>query len=95
MKRSMYDVILRPLITEKISKDQEKLRKYAFQVHRQANKKEIKAAVEKIFNVHVTQVNAMNYAGKWRRVRYQPGKTSEWKKAVVTLKEGEKIDITV
>ncbi len=94
MKRHLYDVILRPLITEKITRDQEKYRKYAFEVHPKANKKEIKAAVEKIYNVHVMKINAMNSSGKWRRVRYQPGLTSDWKKAIVTLKAGEKIDIT-
>ena len=94
MKLHLYDVIRNPLITEKITRDSEKLRKYAFQVHRTANKKQIKSAVEKIFNVHVTRVNTMRNSGKWRRVRYQPGKTADWKKAIVTLKKGEKIDIT-
>jgi large subunit ribosomal protein L23 len=94
MRLHLYDIIQEPLITEKITKQQEKLRKYAFQVHPNANKKEIKSAVEKIFNVHVTGVHVMNSMGKWRRVRYQPGKTADWKKAIVTLKEGEKIDIT-
>lgn len=94
MKLHLYDVILNPLITEKIAKDQELNGKYAFQVHPEANKKQIKSAVEKIFNVHVVQVNTLNNSGKWRRVRYQPGKTAEWKKAVVTLKKGEKIDVT-
>ena len=94
MKIHLYDVIQQPIITEKIAKQQEKLRKYAFQVHPDSNKKEIKSAVEKVFNVHVTQVNVLNQSGKWRRVRYQPGKTANWKKAIVTLKVGEKIDIT-
>jgi len=94
MRLHLCDVIREPLITEKVTKEQEKLRKYAFQVHPTANKKEIKSAVEKLFNVHVTRVNVMNHLGKWRRVRYQPGKTPDWKKAIVTLKEGEKIDIT-
>ncbi len=94
MKLHLYDIILEPLITEKITKVSEKLRKYAFSVHPQANKKEVKSAVEKIFNVHVIRVNVMNYDGKWRRVRYQPGKTAGVKKAIVTLKAGEKIDIT-
>ena len=94
MKLHLYDVIRTPVITEKISRESEKLGKYAFSVHMKANKKEIKSAVEKIFNVHVTRVNTMRNSGKWRRVRYQPGKTADWKKAIVTLKKGEKIDIT-
>ncbi len=94
MKLHLYDVLREPLITEKISRETEKLGKYAFSVHPKANKKEIKSAVEKIFNVHVTRVNTLQTAGKWRRVRFQPGKTADWKKAIVTLKKGEKIDIT-
>jgi large subunit ribosomal protein L23 len=94
MKINLYDVIASPVITEKSAMQSEKLRQYAFQVHKDVNKKQIKSAVEKIFNVHVTKVNVMRYSGKWRRVRFQPGKTAEWKKAIVTIKEGEKIDIT-
>lgn len=94
MKLHIYDIVQEPLITEKMTKDSEKLGKYAFRVHPKANKNEIQAAVEKIFNVHVTQVNTLNNSGKWRRVRSQPGKTADWKKAIVTLKKGEKIDIT-
>ena len=94
MKINIYDVIQEPLITEKVTRESEKLRKYAFRVHPDANKKEIKSAVEKIFNVHVTKINTVNNTGKWRRVRYQPGRTADWKKAIVTVKVGEKIDIT-
>ena len=94
MKLHLYDVIQEPVITEKITRETEKLRKYAFRVHPVANKHQIKSAVEKVFNVHVTRVNVMRCMGKWKRVRFQPGKTAEWKKAIVTLKEGEKIDIT-
>lgn len=94
MKLNLYDIVQEPLITEKITRESEKFGKYAFRVHPKANKKEIKSAVEKIFNVHVIQVNTLNNSGKWRRVRFQPGKTANWKKAVVTLKSGEKIDLT-
>lgn len=94
MKLNIYDVIQEPLITEKIARETEKYHKYAFRVHPDANKKQIKSAVEKIFNVHVTRVNTLNNSGKWRRIRFQPGKTADWKKAVVTIKAGEKIDIT-
>jgi large subunit ribosomal protein L23 len=94
MNLNMYNVIQEPLITEKITKETEKNHKYAFKVHPKASKNDIKSAVEKIFNVTVTKVNTINNDGKWRRVRYQPGKTAAWKKAVVTVKSGQKIDIT-
>ena len=94
MKLSVYEIIQEPVITEKITRETEKYRKYAFRVHPDANKKQIKSAVEKVFNVHVTRVNTLTNSGKWRRVRFQPGKTSDWKKAIVTIKPGEKIDIT-
>jgi large subunit ribosomal protein L23 len=94
MKLSVYEIIQEPLITEKITRESEKSGKYAFRVHPDANKKQIKSAVEKVFNVHVTAVNTLNNSGKWRRVRHQPGQTADWKKAIVTVKAGEKIDIT-
>ena len=94
MKLNLYDVVVEPLITEKLSKAAEASNQYGFRVHPQANKKEVKAAVEKIFDVHVDKVNTMNVSGKWRRVRHVPGQTAAWKKAIVTLKKGEKIDLT-
>lgn len=94
MKLNLYDVIMEPLITEKVSQASQKWNKYAFKVHPEANKKSIKSAIEKVFNVHVLNVNTCNQKGKWRRVRFQPGLTAAWKKAVVTLKKGEKIDLT-
>jgi len=53
----------------------------------------VKEAVEKIFNVHVTKVNTRLVPGRWKRVRFRPGLTAAWKKATVTLKEGEKIEL--
>lgn len=94
MKLDVYDVVIEPLITEKLSKATEEASQYGFRVHPEANKKEVKAAIEKIFSVHVEKVNTMNVSGKWRRVRYVPGQTTAWKKAIVTLKKGEKIDLT-
>ena len=94
MKLDLYDIVIEPLITEKLSKAAEASNQYGFRVHPQANKKEVKAAVEKIFDVHVDKVNTMNVSGKWRRVRHVPGQTAAWKKAIVTLKKGEKIDLT-
>ena len=89
---NLYDVIREPLITEK-GTHQEKLRKYFFYVHRDAQKHEIREAVERLFNVKVAKVNTIVTPGKWKRVRFQPGQTSERKKAIVTLKEGHKIEI--
>lgn len=94
MKLHIYDILREPLITEKVTIASEKQGKYAFKVHPEANKKQIKSAVEKIFSVHVVKVNTSNHQGKMRRVRFEPGRTPSWKKAIVTLKQGEKIDIT-
>jgi len=94
MKLHIYDVILEPLVTEKASRESQAFGKYAFKVHRASNKKQIKSAVEKFYSVHVTKVNTINYDGKQRRLRAQPGLTASWKKATVTLKKGEKIEFT-
>jgi large subunit ribosomal protein L23 len=67
--------------------------KYLFWVDSAANKIEIKRSVEDIYKVKVASVNTMVMRGKLRRVRYAEGKTPDWKKAVVTLKEGNKIDV--
>lgn len=91
MRLHLYNVILEPLVTEKVSGQQAE-GKYAFRVHSHANKKSVREAVEKIFNVHVTGVNTSVVPGKWKRVRFRPGLTEEWKKATVTLREGEKIE---
>lgn len=89
---NIYDVIKKPLITEKTSLEQEGANTIAFEVDRNANKLEIKEAVEKIFKVEVTAVNTVNVAGKVKRVGRNIGKRSNWKKAYVTLKEGSRVD---
>lgn len=86
-----YAVLLRPLITEKGTLLAES-GKYAFQVATAANKLQIKEAVELAFNVNVIKVNVMNMPGKQRRVGRSVGMTREWKKAIVTLAEGERIE---
>lgn len=86
-----YQVLLRPLITEKGTLLAEQ-NKYAFQVAMGANKLQVKDAVETAFNVHVLKVNTMVMPSKTRRVGRSTGHTSEWKKAVVTLAEGERIE---
>jgi large subunit ribosomal protein L23 len=86
-----YSVLVRPLITEKGTLLSEQ-NKYAFQVAMGANKLQIKEAVEKAFDVHVLKVNTMIMPSKTKRVGRSVGRTSEWKKAVVTLAEGERIE---
>ncbi len=86
-----YAVLLKPLITEKGTLLAE-AGKYAFHVATGANKLQIKDAVERAFDVHVVKVNVMNMPGKLRRVGRSTGMTSEWKKAIVTLAEGERIE---
>lgn len=88
-----YSIILHPLRTEKGTNVLAKENKYVFVVDRHANKIEIKRAVEEIYKVEVEEVNTLNVLGKWRRVRLVEGKRPDWKKAVVTLKEGEVIEI--
>jgi len=92
--KSPYDIVRRVRLTEKGSALQAKHNSYVFAVAPKANKVEIRHAIERIFNVKVTRVNTMNYRGKLRRARTkQAGRTSDWKKAIVTLKEGDKIDL--
>lgn len=68
--------------------------KYVFEVNKRANKTEIRKAIEQAYKVKVKDVNTMIMSGKWRRVRFKPGKTPDWKKAIVTLRQGDKIDVT-
>lgn len=92
--KNVYDTIRNPLITEKGAIQQAEQNKYYFKVDSKSNKKEIKDAIEKIYNVKVLDVNTMNIRGKMKRVRYKVGRTSGWKKAIVTLKSGDVIDLT-
>ncbi len=87
-----YRIIRRPLITEKSTLQKEMHNQLAFEVDRRANKIEIKKAVEKIFKVQVEDVRTMNYQGKRKRLGRTMGRRSHWKKAVVTLQPGEKIE---
>ncbi|MBA3708316.1 MAG: 50S ribosomal protein L23 [Planctomycetes bacterium] len=88
-----YDIIKRPLVTEKSVHIQNKLGSYTFEVNPKANKTQIKEAVETLFKVKVVAVNTMNCRGKYRKMRTRlPGMTSAWKKAVVRLVAGQKIE---
>ena len=87
-----YQVIRRPLITENSSLLREGRNQYLFEVDRQANKFQIKNAVEALFKVQVEDVKTLLVRGKFRRVGKSMGKRSNWKKAYVTLKQGDKIE---
>lgn len=88
----LYEVLRRPLVTEKLTFLQAE-GKYAFEVARGANKTQIKQAVEKAFNVEVTGVNVMTVHGRSRRVGRRFIPAHPWKKAVVSLKPGDKIEL--
>lgn len=88
-----YEIIERPLLTEK-SVAGAGIGKYTFRVRKSANKIEIGKAVEKVFNVKVDGVNTMIVKGKKKRLgRHPEGRTADWKKAIVTLKPGYKIEV--
>ena len=86
------DIIRRPLITEKANKLKEDFNQYSFEVDRRANKIEIRKAVETLFSVRVVRVQTISKAGKMVRVGRNQGKRPNWKKAVVTLVEGNSIE---
>ena len=87
----LYEVLRRPLITEKTTLLQAQ-NKYAFEIADEANKLMVKQAVEKAFKVKVTGVNVIRVSGKTRRVGRRQVQTQSWKKAIVTLQPGEKIE---
>lgn len=91
-KITEFDILQQPLVSEKSVQMMDN-NKYCFRVHPWANKVQIKSAVETIFKVKVTAVNTGNYSGKFRRMGRYEGYKESWKKAIVTLKEGDKIEI--
>ncbi len=93
MNLSVQDVVKRPLITEKAERNREAARQFAFEVHRDATKIQVKQAVEKLFNVHVLAVRTAVARGKVKRVGRSIGQRPNWKKAFVTLKAGETISL--
>lgn len=86
------NILIRPIITERSTGNQA-YGKYTFQVHRDANKVQIRKAIEKLFKVHVTKVNTITMRGKMRRFGKGAGKTPDWKKVIITLKPGDRIII--
>ncbi len=90
-----FEIIKTVRLTEKGTKQSESFNQYTVVADRRANKTEIRQAVQELFKVKVTKVNTMNVHGKARRKRTaQAGKAMDWKKAIVTLKKGEKITLT-
>lgn len=90
-----FEVIKTVRLTEKGTRQGEKYNQYTVVADRRANKAEIRQAVQELFKVKVTKVNTLNVRGKLRRQRTtQAGQTSNWKKAIVTLKDGDKIVLT-
>jgi len=88
--KTAYDIILRPIISEQ-STEHVELKKYVFEVARDANKIEIKKAIEEIFGVEVTKVTTLNMKGKKKRMgRYPEGSRRDWKKAVVKLTDSSR-----
>jgi large subunit ribosomal protein L23 len=92
-RQQMYDIVRAPVITEKATIVSEH-NQVIFRVPLTADKREVKAAVEGLFNVNVIAVNTIRVMGKLKRVRGRPGRRSDYKKAVVTLREGQRIDVT-
>lgn len=87
------EILKRPLLTEKATIGRETANEYAFEVARAANKIEIKSAIERLFKVNVTKVRTINMDGKVKRMGVHQGRRAAWKKALVTLAEGQTLEI--
>ncbi len=92
IKLEPHQVIVRPLVTEKGMHRSTRNNAYAFQVHRLANKDDVRRAVEELFTVNVLKVHTQNRKGKPRKTRFRTGYTGGWKKAIVTLDKEHRID---
>jgi large subunit ribosomal protein L23 len=93
MTRAPHDIIVRPILTEKLTDLRETQRKIAMLVRADANKVEIKKAAELTLKVKIEKVNVMNVMGKVRRIGRMSGKKPDWKKAILTMKVGEKLEL--
>ncbi|KAA0258471.1 50S ribosomal protein L23 [Deferribacter autotrophicus] len=89
---SIYDIIKKPIVTEKAIDLKEKYNQVVFAVDRRANKYQVKEAVEKLFNVKVKDVRCMNYKGKKKRFGLIMGRRKDWKKAIVVLEKDQKLE---
>jgi large subunit ribosomal protein L23 len=90
--KDIFQVIKRPLLTEKSTRKKEEINEVTFEVDRRANRSEVKMAVQTLFKVKVQRVNLMQMEGKKKRVGKKAGKTADWKKALVRLAPGEAIE---
>ena len=90
---TLHETIVRPVVTEKSSEAFQERGEYTFRVHSKASKPDIRRAVEQLFGVHVTGVWTSNQRGKTKRVGKTAGRRAHWKKAIVTLKDGESIAV--
>jgi len=91
--KDLSQVVRKPLVTERFADLRERDNKFIFEVHPDANKHEIRQAIEHFFGVKVTDVRTMNVRGKIKRLGRFAGKRADWKKAIVTLAEGDSIDL--
>ena len=90
--KEIQKIIRRPWVTEKSTQQKDASNQYAFEVERKANKIEVQSAIERLFKVKVIEVRTCTVLGKMKRVGRKYGKRPDWKKAIVTLKEGDRID---
>ena len=90
---NLYDVIRAPRVSEKTARLQEVSNQYVFEIAKTATKADVKAAVEQIFEVTVKAVNVVNVKGKNKSFKFRSGKRGDWRKAYVTLAEGQSIDV--
>ena len=93
MSRSPREILMRPLMTEKSMRQKEEQNTVTFRVRPDANKVEIRAAIEQVFNVKVADVRTASFEGKMKRMGKHQGRRADWKKAIVTLQPGHKIEL--
>jgi large subunit ribosomal protein L23 len=90
--KDLFQIIKRPLLTEKCTRKKEEFNEVAFEVDRRANRSEVKTAIQTLFKVKVVRVNLLQMEGKKKRIGKKVGKTADWKKALVRLAPGEAIE---
>ncbi len=94
--KTLLDILIKPVLSEKMTSQEAKLNSYGFIVQKSANKVQIKKAIEEMYGVIVESINTMRYAGKnksrFTKTGYIAGKSNSYKKAIVTVKQGDKID---
>ena len=88
-----YEVLVKPIITERATGLSDRMNKFTFQVHPRANKHQVRDAVESMYGVRVAKVATLSVPGKLKRRGASIGRRSDWKKAIVTLEDGESIDV--